>query len=177
MPLPTALPFPTIRYDFGSEVVEEYIIPDDKKTEVLKLLYFGNRPPDLDDVYEDIHENRTFRIRDFKVVKDSGGLWLVSPYYFSSGGTVIDWVPVRRKRHPSRAASAAVASGAPVEVPACPKCGAPMKRKLARTGFNAGNHFWSCSNYPACRGTRPCTEPSGSTKTAFLGPDSSNLPF
>ena len=41
----------------------------------------------------DIHENRAFRVRDYKVVKDAQGLWLVSPYYFSSGGTVIDWVP------------------------------------------------------------------------------------
>ena len=27
------------------------------------------------------------------MVKDAHGLWLVSPYYFSSGGIVIDWFP------------------------------------------------------------------------------------
>ena len=94
---PKTLPFPTIKYDFGDEVVEEYIIPDDKKAEVLEQLYFLGRPPELDDVFEDIHEGRTFRVRDYKVVKDSFGIWLVSPYYFSSGGTVIDWMPVRRR--------------------------------------------------------------------------------
>ena len=89
----TDLPFPTIKHDFGSEVVEEYVIPDDKRAEVLEKLFIFEPLPGLDDLMVDIHENRAFRVRDYKVVKDSQELWLVSPYYFSSGGTVIDWVP------------------------------------------------------------------------------------
>lgn len=38
--------------------------------------------------------------------------------------------------------------------PTCPKCGATMERKLARRGVNAGNAFWSCTRYPACKGSR-----------------------
>lgn len=38
--------------------------------------------------------------------------------------------------------------------PACPTCGATMQRKLAKRGANAGNHFWSCTRYPACKGAR-----------------------
>lgn len=40
--------------------------------------------------------------------------------------------------------------------PICPKCGAPMIKKMAKKGVRAGTEFWSCSNYLAtgCRGTR-----------------------
>lgn len=39
--------------------------------------------------------------------------------------------------------------------PECPVCGKPMLRRVARKGQNAGRPFWSCSDYPNCRGTRP----------------------
>lgn len=38
--------------------------------------------------------------------------------------------------------------------PTCPKCGAEMKLRTAKQGWNAGSHFWGCSRYPVCRGTR-----------------------
>ena len=37
---------------------------------------------------------------------------------------------------------------------ACPLCGKPMVLRMARRGSNAGNQFWGCSAYPACKGTR-----------------------
>ena len=40
--------------------------------------------------------------------------------------------------------------------PACPDCGAPMRKRVARKGTNAGHPFWSCSKWPACKGTMPC---------------------
>ncbi|MDR0353102.1 MAG: four helix bundle suffix domain-containing protein [Opitutaceae bacterium] len=39
--------------------------------------------------------------------------------------------------------------------PACPECGAPMKRRQAQTGPNAGHPFWGCTAYPACKTIRP----------------------
>ena len=42
------------------------------------------------------------------------------------------------------------------DVPSCPKCGKPMRRRNAKHGPNAGKPFWSCSDYPNCNGTRPC---------------------
>jgi restriction system protein len=39
------------------------------------------------------------------------------------------------------------------ETPACPECGKPMMLRTARRGANAGNQFWGCSAYPACKGT------------------------
>lgn len=35
--------------------------------------------------------------------------------------------------------------------PSCPKCGSKMLRRTAKSGANAGGHFWGCSNFPRCR--------------------------
>ncbi len=39
----------------------------------------------------------------------------------------------------------------------CPKCGGGMVRRITKRGSNAGNSFWGCSSYPACKGIRPIT--------------------
>lgn len=39
-------------------------------------------------------------------------------------------------------------------VPSCPACSKPMVKRTAKRGANAGEEFWGCSVYPACRGTR-----------------------
>ncbi|MFA7292342.1 MAG: DUF2726 domain-containing protein [Rhodocyclaceae bacterium] len=33
----------------------------------------------------------------------------------------------------------------------CPKCSSPMIRRVAKGGNNAGQEFWGCSRFPACR--------------------------
>lgn len=33
----------------------------------------------------------------------------------------------------------------------CPKCGSSMVLRTAKSGANAGSHFWGCSAYPKCR--------------------------
>lgn len=38
------------------------------------------------------------------------------------------------------------------ESPRCPKCDSEMILRTAKSGANAGNRFWGCSNYPNCRG-------------------------
>ncbi|MDO7929979.1 topoisomerase DNA-binding C4 zinc finger domain-containing protein [Pseudomonas sp. KFB-139] len=38
--------------------------------------------------------------------------------------------------------------------PNCPHCKKTMIMKVARTGRNAGGHFWGCTDYPKCRGMR-----------------------
>ncbi len=37
-------------------------------------------------------------------------------------------------------------------VPACPKCGRPMRRRVAKSGPNQGRPFWGCSGWPDCDG-------------------------
>jgi len=36
------------------------------------------------------------------------------------------------------------------DVPACPECGKPMKKRNSARG-----EFWGCTGYPECKGTRP----------------------
>lgn len=53
-----------------------------------------------------------------------------------------------------RTGSADTAGRAAAErVPACPRCGKAMVRRMARQGARAGQAFWGCSDYPGCRGT------------------------
>jgi len=42
----------------------------------------------------------------------------------------------------------------PAPEPACPLCGAEMVKRTAKKGRNAGQAFWGCSTYPACKGIR-----------------------
>lgn len=55
-------------------------------------------------------------------------------------------------------ADSASASAAPVDqaekAPVCPACGRPMTKRVAKRGATAGNAFWGCTGYPACRETR-----------------------
>lgn len=37
----------------------------------------------------------------------------------------------------------------------CPVCQSAMIKRTAKRGANSGNAFWGCSQYPACKGTRP----------------------
>ncbi len=37
--------------------------------------------------------------------------------------------------------------------PPCPQCGGLMSLRTAKTGTNAGQNFWGCTNYPNCKGT------------------------
>ncbi len=39
--------------------------------------------------------------------------------------------------------------------PACPKCGATMVRRTAKSGANSGGQFWGCPNFPRCRSMQP----------------------
>jgi len=88
------LPYPTRPLRVHGGIVEEYVIPEDKKAEVLKQLYLFTPIPSLVDELLDIHEGKTFKVGDFRVTWENGHNLLVSPYYPKSGGTVIDWMPV-----------------------------------------------------------------------------------
>ena len=46
----------------------------------------------------------------------------------------------------------AVYSQADADAPHCPDCGEAMRLRHRKRD---NSPFWSCSNYPACRGTRP----------------------
>lgn len=91
------LPFPTRTVYAAEGTIEVYVIPDEKKAEVLEKLYPFIPVPSLDEERYDLHADKTFKVKDFCVTREEGMNFLVSPYYFESGGTVIDWLPVDSK--------------------------------------------------------------------------------
>jgi hypothetical protein len=92
-PLDERLPYPTKPMHFPNGAsVEEFIIPDEDRELVLEQLYPFSPLPKLTDEMYDLHANKTFIVRDFRVTWEHGMNYLVSPYYPESGGTVIDWM-------------------------------------------------------------------------------------
>ena len=87
------LPYPTKPLVINGVKLEEYIIPDERKADVLKDLYPFDPIPSMDDEQMDLHSGKRFTVRDFRVTREDGQNWLVSPYYEEGGGTVIDWMP------------------------------------------------------------------------------------
>ncbi len=87
------LPFPTKPLIIDGVELEEYVIPEDRKDEVLRDLYLFRPIPLLDDEFLDLHSGRRFKVREFRVTRENGFNWLVSPYYEEGGGTAMDWVP------------------------------------------------------------------------------------
>ena len=88
------LPFPTKPLLLNGKKVQEYIIPDDKKKEVLEQLYPFENVPDLDELRYDLHVGKTFKVREYRVTWEKNLNYLVSPYYPDGGGTVIDWTSI-----------------------------------------------------------------------------------
>ena len=85
--------YPTRHVPEGAEMIEEYIIPDEEKAQVLEQLYPFDPVPALTETMYDLHEEKPFRVGDFRVIRGAAMDMLVSPYFFNSGGTVIDWMP------------------------------------------------------------------------------------
>ena len=77
----------------GNPTSEEYDIPLNAKKKVLREMYLFEDCPELNDVLCDLHAGKRFTVADFKVVREDGRNYLVSPYYYETGGTMIDWVP------------------------------------------------------------------------------------
>jgi hypothetical protein len=88
------LPFASRTVQTGLGPVEVYEIPTNQKAAVLKKLYPFKPLPGLEDVMEDIHVEKTFKVKDFMVTREGKMNVLASPYYLEHGGTVIDWEPV-----------------------------------------------------------------------------------
>ena len=92
-PLDEKLPYATRPMYFSDgSCVEEFIIPDEDRELVLEQLYPFSPVPKLTDEMYDLHADKTFLVREFRVTWEHGMNYLVSPYYPESGGTVIDWM-------------------------------------------------------------------------------------
>jgi hypothetical protein len=87
------LPFSTKPLVINGVKLEEYVIPAEKRAEVLEQLYIFDPVPSLDEERFDLHSGKKFFVRDYRVTREEGMNYLVSPYYEEGGGTVIDWMP------------------------------------------------------------------------------------
>jgi len=87
------LPFPTKPLVIDGVELEEYVIPVEKRAEVLAQLYIFDPVPSLDEERFDLHAEKKFIVRDYRVTREEGMNYLVSPYYEEGGGSVIDWMP------------------------------------------------------------------------------------
>lgn len=87
------LPYPThpLKLAYGPDA-QEYEIPDEAREETLRLLYPFAECPKLDDVLYDIHQRDSFVARDYRVIRERNRNMLVSPFFPSTGGTVLDWL-------------------------------------------------------------------------------------
>ena len=79
-------------------LIQVYEIPEEHKANVLERLCIFRPVPDLEDLMEDIECGKTFKVKEFMVTREGAANVLCSPYYLESGGTIIDWWPVRRAR-------------------------------------------------------------------------------
>ena len=62
-----------------------------------------------------------------------------------------------KEQRPAQQSGSSLVSAAQADtplMPSCPACSKPMVKRTAKRGANAGEEFWGCSAYPACRGTR-----------------------
>ena len=89
-PLPYALKAIEM-YDGSTE--QEYEIPDEDKQSVLDTLYPFDKCPKLNERRFDIHEQKVFTVREYRVIRCRNRNMIVSPYYNHSGGMVVDWMP------------------------------------------------------------------------------------
>ncbi len=88
------LPYPTkpMKMAFGPDAIE-YIIPDDAdRQSLLNQLYPFENPPNIDEERFDIHEQASFHVREFRIIREMDRNFLVSPWFNISGGMCIDWV-------------------------------------------------------------------------------------
>lgn len=87
------LPYLTRRLFFSDgSSVEEFIIPDEDRQLVLEQLYPFNPLPKMTDRMIDIHTDKVFTVKEFRVTWEGNMNCLVSPFYAEGGGSVIDWM-------------------------------------------------------------------------------------
>lgn len=89
------LPYPLrpLKMAYGPDAME-YVIPQQEKTKVLREIYPFIPCPEITEERFDLHEQKSFCIKDFRVIRESNRNFLVSPYYPRSGGMVVDWLPI-----------------------------------------------------------------------------------
>ena len=88
------LPYPLKDVECADGTVQRvYEIPEEDKATVLADINPLVDGPGIDDVMFDLHERKTFKVRDFIVIRWGEGNLIASPYFPRSGGMFVDWIP------------------------------------------------------------------------------------
>ena len=88
------LPYPLKDVECADGTMQRvYDIPAGDKARVLADINPLVDGPGIDDVMFDLHERKTFRVRDFIVIRWGEGNLIASPYFPRSGGMFVDWIP------------------------------------------------------------------------------------
>ena len=88
------LPYPLKEVKCADGTVQRvYEIPDEDKAKVLADINPLADGTGIDDVMFDLHERKTFKVRDFLVIRWGEGNLVASPYFPRSGGMFVDWIP------------------------------------------------------------------------------------
>ena len=88
-----ALPYPLVPLKmFEGPDALEYQIPEAERAKVLEEVYPFIGCPKMDDTLFDLHEQKRFPVRDYRLIRECGRNFIVSPYYPHSGGMVVDWM-------------------------------------------------------------------------------------
>ncbi len=86
--------YPTrkVRISTG-EIIDEVLIPREKRKKVLEELYPFTPVPELNEEFSDLHSGKLFKAREYRVFFYNGFTLLTTPWFPETGGTVIDWAP------------------------------------------------------------------------------------
>ncbi len=104
------LPYPLKDLHLGDVVIEEYVIPDEARALVLSQLFIFTPVPKLWQWKRDIHTDRVFQVKEYRVLRFNERNWLYGPFVEDEGGSIIDWIPAappRRQKKEERGASGA----------------------------------------------------------------------
>lgn len=78
----------------GSDGVtyQKYVIPDDKRQEVLDNTFPFTPVPKIDKTMIDLHTEKDFIVKDYAIIRYANRNIVVSPYFNEKGGMSIDWI-------------------------------------------------------------------------------------
>lgn len=76
--------------EYGDE--EYYEIPEEDKERFIKMAWPFSSSPKMDQELLDLHSNKTFKFRECLIIRFHNRNIVVSPHFFHSGGTCLDFL-------------------------------------------------------------------------------------
>jgi len=71
---------------------QKYVIPDDKRQEVLDNTFPFMPVPKINETMIDLHTEKDFIVKDYAIIRYANRNIVVSPYFNEKGGMSVDWI-------------------------------------------------------------------------------------